>query len=118
MTYVEYKCDQHGFQYVDEVILPGNIYILNCGCVYSLNIHGSNCRIKTSCCDKCGLIIIDTCLVTSNYSTKFYHIDCAKDLGIIEKGRIVNIDEYPDYDIPDLQDILKERKKNAKMKNE
>ncbi len=109
MTNVRYKCDQHGLQSVDELILPGKIYILNCGCIYKTSLHGDDYRIKTACCDKCGFIIKDTCLIISDYTTKFYHVECAKNLGIIEKGRIMNIDEYPDYDIQGLNDLLKNK---------
>lgn len=97
MTEVKYKCGQHGMQPVIEIILPENTYILDCGCIYSANYHGSSYRIKTSCCDKCGFIIKGTCLLVSNYTAEFYHIECAKDLGIIDKGKIIDIDEYPDW---------------------
>lgn len=110
MTDVKYMCQQHGLQYVDEMILPGNLYILNCGCVYSASYHGSNYRIKTPCCDKCGLIIIDTCLITSGGNTRFYHVDCAKELGVIENGKIIKIDEYPDYDVQGLNNMSQKKK--------
>lgn len=102
MTEIKYKCDQHGFQPVDELILPGNTYILNCGCIYSASYHGNVSRLKTECCDKCGFVIKDTCLIVSGYSTKFYHVECAKNLGVIENAKIINIDEYPDYGVDGL----------------
>jgi hypothetical protein len=55
-------------------------------------------------------LIEDTCLMISNCSTKFYHIDCAKDLGVIEKGVVINIDEYPDFEIEGLNSLLKKNK--------
>jgi hypothetical protein len=30
------------------------------------------------------------------YRTKYYHIDCAKTLGKIENGKIIDINKYPE----------------------
>jgi len=101
VTEITYKCCHHGLQPVNKLILPGNIYILNCGCIYKASYHGSNYRIKTSYCDKCGFIIKDICLISADYTTKFYHIECAKGLEI-KDGKIMNIDEYPNYEVEGL----------------
>ena len=96
MTEISYICKKHGIQTVDEMILPYNIHILNCGCIY-----GRNYRIKTGCCDKCGFVIEGLCLITSDI--RFYHIECAKGMGKIENGKIMDIDEYPDFKIEGLE---------------
>jgi hypothetical protein len=113
MTDIKYDCEQHGLQNVDEMILPRNMYVLSCGCIYSANYHGSAYRIKTKCCDRCRIVIEGTCVISLDGSAKYYHINCAKDLGVI-KGKIMNIDEYPDYKIQGLDSLLKKNKTKRK----
>lgn len=42
------------------------------------------------------LEIKDTCMVIFGYSIKYYHIECAKELGNIKDGKIVDINKYPE----------------------
>lgn len=53
MTDIFYKCDKHGYQQVARILFPDFNFELECGCIYSANLHGNWYRIKTYTCDKC-----------------------------------------------------------------
>ena len=99
MTEIFYKCDKHGYQQAVRILFPDFDFELECGCIYSANLHGCRYRKKTYTCDKCDKPIKDTCIAISGYRTKYYHIECAKTLGKIENGKIVDINKYHEYDM-------------------
>lgn len=96
MTEIFYKCDKHVCQQVARILFPDFNFELECGCIYSANLHGSRYRIKTYTCDKCDKTIKDKCMVIFGYSTEYYHIECANELGNIKDGKIVDINKYPE----------------------
>lgn len=96
MTEIFYKCGRHGYQKVARILFPDLHFELDCGCIYSANLHGSWYRLKTHRCDRCDEPIKDTCMAVFGYMTKYYHIECAKGLGNIENGKIVDINKYPE----------------------
>ena len=96
MTEMFYRCDKHGYQKVARILFPDLHFELDCGCIYSANLHGSWYRLKTYTCDKCDKPIRDTCMAIFGYRTEYYHIECAKTLGKIENGKIVDINKYPE----------------------
>lgn len=74
------------------MLIPSNLYFLGCGCIYC----NAN-RIKAVHCDKCEKPIAAMCIALIPYGTGFYHVECAKELDYIEKGKVIDINSYPEY---------------------
>lgn len=94
---VIYKCNKHGPQIVRRMVMPHFTFELNCGCIYSTSLHGSWYRRITAVCDYCDKELQGKTFKDDSYTTRYYHIDCVKDLEKIRKekmkGIIVDIDE-------------------------
>lgn len=96
MTDIFYKCGKHDYQKVTRILLPDLDFELECGCIYSANLHGSWYRKKTYTCDKCDKPIKDICMAIFGYRTSYYCLECIKTLEKIENGKIIDINNYPE----------------------